>query len=234
MDFQVYMHSSLGVCAVTRQRFGMAFDGTDFVDSDYSSTRTATSGGRAPTREELDAQLTGTQQQLAKLREAQDQLERARAAVEEMRRRRSEFTAGRTEMLQSITRGIGVLQKAEHEARQNAEQMSKSLVGLRTALVEVEHLNEQAWTSENWEQELTRSLTTIENARMEFSSARLAWPILDGKGGGAVAHEPITEAPVWSSMPLGQLFKLGLALTWPLVLAVLLVGSALVALLNRH
>ena len=51
---------------------------TDFVDTDcYSNPRSASaSTPRAPSREDLDAQLTGTQQQLAKLREAQDQLER--------------------------------------------------------------------------------------------------------------------------------------------------------------
>jgi hypothetical protein len=80
----------------------MALDGTDFVDTDLrtsggSSPRLATAGqsvsmatGRAPTREELDSQLTATQQDLAKLREAQEQLERAKAAIEEMRRRRGE------------------------------------------------------------------------------------------------------------------------------------------------
>ena len=71
----------------------MALDGTDFVDTDLrtsggSSPRLATAGqsvsavsGRAPTREELDSQLTATQQDLAKLREAQEQLERAKAAT---------------------------------------------------------------------------------------------------------------------------------------------------------
>mgnify|MGYP003348738698 CR=1 FL=1 len=39
---------------------------------------------RAPTREDLDAQVTATQQQLAKLREAQEQLERARSELEEI------------------------------------------------------------------------------------------------------------------------------------------------------
>ena len=112
----------------------MAFDGTDFVDTDYSSPRTGTTGPRAPSREELDAQLTGTQQQLAKLREAQDQLERTRAAVEEMRRRHAEFTAGRTETLQSLTRGIGLLEKSEQDSRRDAEQLSRTLEGLRASL----------------------------------------------------------------------------------------------------
>ena len=72
----------------------MAFEGTDFEDTDYSKPRPSATPGRAPTREELDSQLTGTEQHLAKLRETQEQLERARIALEEMRRRRAEFAAG--------------------------------------------------------------------------------------------------------------------------------------------
>ena len=105
----------------------MALDGTDFVDTDLrtpggSSPRLATAGqagaagatvsGRAPTREELDSQLTATQQDLAKLREAQEQLERAKAAIEEMRRRRAEFQTGREEMLQNLLRGVSLLEQA--------------------------------------------------------------------------------------------------------------------------
>lgn len=212
----------------------MAFDGTDFVDADYSSPRATPPATRAPSREELDAQLTGTQQQLAKLKEAQEQLERARAAVEEMRRRRSEFALGRTEMLESLTRAIGVLQKSEHEARQSAEQMSKSLVGLKEALGNVEQLNEQAWSAENWEQELTRALTTIENARMEYSSARITWPILDGKGPGLT---PVPEAAPPMSLahlPPAQLFRIGLALTWPVALVGLLALGVFVMLLLKR
>lgn len=208
----------------------MAFDGTDFVDTDYTSPKPAPTGARAPTREELDAQLTGTQQQLAKLREAQEQLERARAAVEEMRRKRTEFSLGRTEMLQSLTRGIGILQQGEHEAQQTAVQMGKSLEGLREALANVERLHEQAWSAENWEQELTRALTTIENARLEYSRARIAWPVLDGKGGATAPAANATVEPSLSSLPFGRLCKLGLALTWPVAVVVLL-GLALMGFL---
>lgn len=201
----------------------MAFDGTDFVDADVSPTRTPPAGNRAPTREELDAQLTGTQQQLAKLKEAQDQLERARAAVEEMRRRRTEFTNGRGEMLQSLTRGIGILEKAEHEARQKAEQMAKSLVGLREALGGVEQLNEQAWTAETWERELTRALTTIENARREYLGACRSWPVLDAKSAEEAGESGRRPDPIQglASLPMMSLCRLGLAFSWPVAIAAL-------------
>jgi len=212
----------------------MAFEGTDFVDTDYSGPRTSPPPGRAPTREELDAQLTGAQQQLAKLREAQEQLERTRAAVEETRRRHANFTAGRGETLQSLTRGIGLLEKAEQDARRDTEQLARTLEGLRAALGEVERLNEQLWTSETWEQELTRALTTIENARLEYQSASRKWLVLEGKTAGHTATPSGSSAAPWNSLPLGQLFRLGLALTWPVVLAmILLAGSVLWVALKR-
>ena len=214
----------------------MAFDGTDFVDADVSPTRTPPAGNRAPTREELDAQLTGTQQQLAKLKEAQDQLERARAAVEEMRRRRSEFSNGRGEMLQSLTRGIGILEQSEHEARQNAEQMAKSLVGLREALGAVEQLNEQAWTAETWEKELTRALTTIENARREYLGACRSWPVLDATPTEKTAGPGRKPDPIQglASLPMMSLCRLGLALTWPVAVAALVGVIVLIVISVRR
>lgn len=214
----------------------MAFDGTDFVDTDYSSPRAASPGQKAPSREELDAQLTGTQQQLAKLKEAQDQLERTRAAVEEMRRRHADFTAGRSETLQSLTRGIGLLQKSEEDARRDSELLSRTLEGLRSSLSQVERLNEQAWNSETWEQELTKALTTIENARLEYHSARLKWPVLEGKAPGPAEAPQATESalPVWASLPIGRLFRLGFALTWPLVLAMAALAAAILLLALRR
>ncbi len=225
----------------------MALDDTDFVDRDYQATRAAgmglasvgiagaSSGGaasahaagatphsnllhRAPTREELDSQLTTTQQQLAKLRETQEQLERARTAVEDLRRRRSEFQAGRDELRQHLSRGVGLLEKAEFESRRDAEQLSRSLSGLKEAHALIENLDEQKWTDADWEQQLSQALTTIENARMEWNGARLKWPILDGKC-AARADSPASTGPVteMTNLPFVKLCRLGLGLTWPLL-----------------
>jgi len=117
---------------------------------------------------------------LAELKRAQEQLERERAALEEARRRRAEFQNGREEMLHHLTRGSAILEESVFTARREAEQMSKGLADLREALAKVEVLREDSWTQENWNTELTRALTTLENARMEWNSARLKWPVLDG------------------------------------------------------
>ncbi|MBM3837681.1 MAG: hypothetical protein FJ398_06910 [Verrucomicrobia bacterium] len=205
------------------------FDESDFVDTDYQSTRSqataslnpaqAASGfpNRLPTREELEARVGETQQRLAELKRAQEQLERERAALEEARRRRVELQTGREEMLQHLTRGVGLLEKAETDARTSAEQMAKTLTGLREALANVQSIQEQTWNQENWNVELTRALTTIENSRMEWNQARLKWPLLEGedpltRNGGKTAQAP---GSFWEGKSFGQLCRLGFALTWP-------------------
>jgi hypothetical protein len=215
----------------------MPYDGTDFEDTDYTAPRAAApapTAGRAPSHKELSGQLTSTEQQLAKLRETQEQLERTRAALEEMRRRRGEFSHGRTEMLQALTRGVGLLEQGELKARRDAEQKAKTLVGLREALANVERLNEQSWTDGTWERELTHALTTIENARMEHNAARLKWPVLDGKTPAELEKETVAGGLAsLTELPLGKLCKLGLALTWPIAAVALLALAVFLLLLLR-
>lgn len=216
----------------------MPYDGTDFEDTDYTAPRpavpAAAAAGRAPTTEELSGQLTSTEQQLAKLRETQEQLERARAALDEMRRRRSEFSHGRTEMLQALTRGVGLLEAGELKARRDAEQMAKTLAGLREALANVERLDETSWTDTTWERELTHALTTIENARLEHNAARLKWPVIDGKTPAELEKETVAGGLAsLTELPLGRLCKLGLALTWPIAAVALVALGVFLAILLR-
>jgi hypothetical protein len=220
------------------------FGESDFVDRDYQAHQKAPGGmgsssgtgaQRPPTCEELEGRVTETQQKLAELRQAQEALERERAALEEARRRQAEFQTGRQEMVQSLTRGVGLLTEAEFAARQEAEQMSKTLTGLRCALEKVQAIHEDTWTQDSYQVELTRALTTIENARMEWNAARLKWPILSGTASqeevrGDFGKHGSVEA-LLSGEGLRKLWRLGLALTWPVAVAVLLGAIGLLAVL---
>ncbi len=223
------------------------FDASEFIDDDFQAARKTPSGGggnpfassagdvtRAPTREEVDSKVGDTQQKLAELKRIQQELERERAALEETRRRQIEFTAGRQEMVQHLTRGVGLLEESEFAARRDAEQMAKSLAELREAQAKVQAIREDQWTKENLAVELTRALTVIENARMEWNGARLKFPILSGP----TAAEPAPPASEEKGLDhlLGnrsyfELCKLGLALTWPLAMAGL---AIFVVLLLRY
>src|SRR5438046_7812027 len=116
-------------------------DATEFVDGDFEAHKSpyvfaqggANPAPRAPTREEVDSKVAEAQQKLSELKRAQEELERERAALEETRRRQIEFQTSRQEMRQNLTRGLGLLEETEFNARRDAEQMSKALGDLKSA-----------------------------------------------------------------------------------------------------
>ena len=217
------------------------YDATEFIDGDLHGHRAASSaaaapGPRGPTAEEVNSKVAEAQRKLAELKRAQEELERQRAQLEETRRRQAELQSGRQEMIQALTRGVGLLEEAEFNARHDAEQMAKTLSDFRDALGKVQAIHEQAWTKDNFEVELTRALTTLENARMEWNAARLKFAVLSGSAPEPAESEAMaTVAPsALGARSFGELCRVGLALTWPLALVGLGALAILVALLLRR
>lgn len=228
------------------RRMASQFDESDFVDSDFVATQksfgspafaapTATAApaaapaqmNRPPSREEIEAKVNETQARLAELKRAQEELERERAALEEARRKRIEFQNGREEMLQHLTRGVGILDEAEFNARRQAEQMNQTVTDMRAALDKVQAMDDKLWTEENWQQELTKALTTLENARMEWNSARIKFTILDGALKLPEQENERKGAALLQGQSFADLCRLGFALTWPVAVAI---GGALIAI----
>lgn len=223
-------------------------DASEFVDSDFQSAQqtaftaappetpagTPPASNRPPTGEEIAAMVSEKQIKLAELKRAQEELERERASLEELRRRQMEFQTGRAEMLQHLTRGIGLLEEAELTARRETEQMARTLAEFRQAVSKVQSINEQLWRQDTFSLELTRALTTLENARMEWNAARLKFPLLSGVAPVETQSVPPQAAPSpFASAALGQLCKIGFALTWPLALLGAAIFVTLLVLLRR-
>jgi len=197
-------------------------DSSEFIDTDFTQRK---SPFAAPTRDETDRRVVEAQQKLVELKRAQEELERERAGLEELRRRQTEFHTGREEVIKNLTRGLGLLEEAEFTARRDAEQMSKTLADFKLALEKVQAIHDETWNKENFQMELTRALTIIENARMEWNSARLKISALAGETQRAAASLdkglPTAPAQSLANLNFGQLCKVGLALTWPLLLVAL-------------
>jgi predicted nuclease with TOPRIM domain len=210
---------------------GSHIDATEFVDDDFRAAQAAQRGAgmseadakRAPSREEVESKVGQMQEKLAELKRAQQELERERAGLEETRRRQTELTNGREEMLHHLTRGIGLLEEAEFAARRDAEQMTKSLDELREALGKIQTIHEESWTKDDLNVELTRALTIVENARMEWNGARLKFPVLSGTAAESALQQTGDQSlpKALQQQSWAQLCKLGLALTWPLALGCL-------------
>jgi hypothetical protein len=218
------------------------YDATEFVDTDFQAhkspygTPAPNDPLRAPTRDEVDRKVVEAQQKLAELKHAQEDLERERAALEELRRRQTEFQTGRQEMIHHLTRGLGLLEEAEFNARRDAEQMVKTVADFRDALDKIQAIHDETWTKDNFSIELTRGLTTIENARMEWNAARLKYSVLEGEAKGASEAEaaPSPAVSPFASLSVGELCKIGFAMTWPLALVALGALGVLIAILMRH
>jgi hypothetical protein len=209
------------------------YDSTEFIDSDFTAHKSA-----APTRDDTDRRVVEAQQKLVELKRAQEELERERSGLEELRRRQTEFHTGREEIIQNLTRGLGLLEEAEFAARRDADQMVKTVGDFRAALAKVQAIRDETWTKENFQIELTRALTAIENARMEWNSARLKISALAGetKNAAAPLNKNSPSAAVTASLAdlsFGQLCKIGLALTWPLLLVAVGALSVFIAILAR-
>ena len=208
-------------------------DGPDLLEEDFPATAYSTTVANDD-REELDNQVSSLQSKLAELNHTRDKLEREKATVEESRRRFAEFQTGHEEMLHELTRSLGLLEEAQMNAQREAEQMAFTMDDLRDALSKVEVLEDVDTHDEHWKVQLTRNLTTIENARMELNSARLKWPLLNGNLDDVCERfiAPIQDSTTAMVMPksFGQLCLWGLALTWP----ILLIGSVIVAVLSLN
>ena len=221
---------------------GSKFDASDFVDHDYQDSQeapqpkaTVERPTAVPSREELGVKVTEAQKKLADLRRQQDELERERMVLEESRRKQNEFYHGREEMLGHLVRGVEILKEAEQDSRRNAEQMARTLEELKGSLDKVSQIDEEGWSGETFNVELSKALAIIEHSRMEWNTARTKWPILTAQKfeeGDALKLEADSENPfsgiALNSQNLRFLCKVGLALTWPLALVALLALAAIV------
>ena len=209
-------------------------DSSEFIDTDFTARK---SPFAAPTRDDVDRKVVEAQQKLVELKRAQEELERERAGLEELRRRQNEFTTGRQEIIQQLTRGLGLLEEAEFAARRDAEQMVKTLDDFRAALAKVQAIHDETWTKDNFPIELTRALTTIENARMEWNSARLKISALAGETKNAAAplekNSAAAPAPALAELSFGRLCMVGFAFNWPLLLVALGALGVFIAILAR-
>jgi len=211
------------------------YDASEFIDTDFQAHKSPFSPA-APTRDDVDRKVVEAQQKLVELKRAQEELERERASLEELRRRQSEFQNGRQEIIQNLTRGLGLLEEAEFTARRDAEQLAKTSADFRDALIKVQAIHDELWNKDNFSIELTRALTTIENARMEWNTARLKLPVLAGenKPSAPTEKDSAPAASSFANLSFGELCKIGLALTWPLVLIALFALGIFAAILFRH
>src|SRR5580693_9665823 len=139
--------------------------------------------------EMLDSQVQRAQDQLLQLKRQQDQIEKQKRELEELSRKQEELERGRAEMSDKLTRSLVVLEREAYDAQKRLEQLRAMRESFGQHLELIEAIDPKSWNPSDLHKELSRALSTVEGARVEFSQQRSR---LQASGGGEEA-EPLAE-----------------------------------------
>src|SRR5207244_2849565 len=138
--------------------------------------------------EHLDSQVQKAQDQLLQLKRQQDQIEKQKRELEELSRKQEELERGRAEMSDKLTRSLVVLEREAYDAQKRLEQLRGMRESFGQHLELIEAIDPKSWNPSELHKELSRALSTVEGARVEFSQQRSRLqPTGDGSNEGEAA-----------------------------------------------
>jgi hypothetical protein len=125
-----------------------------------------------PTSEELQSQVQRAQDELAELKRRSEQIERDKQRLEELSRRQDELERGRAEMLDKFTRSMVVIQRETQDAEKRLDQLNEMHESFTQHLRELESINPKAWVGLDLSKELSKALSTVDDARSDYNRAQ--------------------------------------------------------------
>ena len=166
--------------------------------------------------EHLDSQVQKAQEQLVQLKRQQEQIEKQKRELEELSRRQEELERGRGDMTDKLTRSLVVLEREAYDAQKKLEQLRAMRESFGQHLELIEAIDPKSWNSTELHKELSRALSTEDDARTEFSQQRSR---LQATGENAVdAQLPEAAPELNGGRSLFQWVQIGFALSLPLII----------------
>jgi DNA repair exonuclease SbcCD ATPase subunit len=169
--------------------------------------------------EHLESQVQKAQEQLLQLKRQQEQIEKQKRELEELSRRQEELERGRTEMTDKLARSLVVLEREAYNAQKRLEQIRVTRESFGQHLELVEAIDPKTWNPADLHKELSRALSTVDDARTEYSEQRSR---LQATGDNA-GDTPLPDVALDAYQDNGgrsfsQWFQIGVALTLPLII----------------
>ena len=126
----------------------------------------------AMSSEHLDSQVQKAQEQLQQLRRQADQIEKQKRELEELSRRQEELERGRAEMTDKLSRSLVILEREGYDSQKKLEQIRATHESFTQHLQLLESIDPKGWNPAELPKELSRALSTVDDARTEFSQQR--------------------------------------------------------------
>lgn len=169
--------------------------------------------------EHLDSQVQKAQEQLLQLKRQQEQIEKQKRELEELSRRQEELDRGRAEMTDKLTRSLVVLEREAYDSQKKLEQLRATRESFEQHLALLEAIEPKSWNPAELHKELSRALSTVDDARAEFSQQRSRLTATTNDGGEEVElPETASAGSLGNDQSFLQWLQIGFALTLPLIL----------------
>jgi DNA repair exonuclease SbcCD ATPase subunit len=169
--------------------------------------------------EHLDSQVQKAQEQLLQLKRQQEQIEKQKRELEELSRRQDELEHGRAEMADKLTRSLVVLEREAYNAQSRLEQIRAAREGFGQHLELIEAIDPKSWNPSDLHKELSRALSTVDEARTVYNEQRSRLHAAGGNEGDASLPDVGTDAyESGDGRSFSQWLQIGVALTLPLII----------------
>ena len=169
--------------------------------------------------EHLDSQVQKAQEQLLQLKRQQEQIEKQKRELEELSRRQEELEHGRAEMADKLTRSLVVLEREAYNAQSRLEQIRAARESFGQHLELIEAIDPKSWNPSDLHKELSRALSTVDEARTVYNEQRSRLQAAGGNEGDASLPDVAGEGYESSAgRSFFQWFQIGVALTLPLII----------------
>jgi len=170
--------------------------------------------------EHLDNQVQKAQEQLLQLKRQQEQIEKQKRELEELSRRQEELERGRAEMTDKLTRSLVVLEREAYEAQRKMEQLRATRESFAQHLEVLEAIDPRTWNPADLNKELSRALSTVDDARTEYGQQRSRLQATADENETVPLPETTSglESGATMSHTFGQWLQIGFAFTLPLII----------------
>ncbi len=174
--------------------------------------------------EHLDSQVQKAQEQLLQLKRQQEQIEKQKRELEELSRRQEELDHGRSEMTDKLTRSLVVLEREAFDAQKKMEQLRATHESFSQHLEVIEAIDPRTWNPADLNKELSRALSTVDDARAEYNQqrSRLQATATDNDSIPLPETSAGFETGQGMAHSFGQWLRIGLAFTLPLMVFALI------------
>jgi DNA repair exonuclease SbcCD ATPase subunit len=170
--------------------------------------------------EHLDSQVQKAQEQLIQLKRQQDQIEKQKRELEELSRRQEELERGRAEMGDKLARSLVILEREAYDAQKKLEHLRATRESFGQHLELIEAIDPKSWNPAELHKELSRALSTVDDARTEFSQQRSRLQAADEANGDVGLPEAASAVSdlLHGGRTFGQWVKIGFAFSLPLII----------------